>query len=284
MKTDFFQIGTFAFSLTRPDDLPIPEHFFSFLSETPESRYHYTVHAVEKLPEPEGIVVASRPNLAVYLKEGLETRQLALSGSVGYYALCRETASDAAEIFLDKEKLRPLAVDPVFVSLLALERRLIDRGGLILHCAYTRHQDGAILFSAPSETGKTTQANLWEQYRGSETINGDRALLQKTNGVWTAHGWPVCGSSGVCRNEPTPIRAIVMLIQAKENTVRRLPPAQAFAQLFSQITVNRWNRQAATQASSLLDSLISEVPVWHLACNISEDAVNCLHTSLYPEQ
>ena len=228
-------------------------------------------------------MVASRPNLAVYLKEGLETRQFAVSGPLGYYALYRETSPDSAEIFLDRRKLEPLVVDPVFVSLLAPERRLLPLDGLILHCAYTRHRNEAILFSAPSETGKTTQANLWEQYRGSETINGDRGLLQKSDGVWTAHGWPICGSSGICRNEPTPIRAIVMLSQAKENSVRRLPPHQAFAQLFSQITVNRWNREAANHAAALIETLATEVPVWHLACNISEEAVNCLYAALYPE-
>ena len=53
-------------------------------------------------------------------------------------------------------------IDPMFTSLLALERRLVKKNSMILHCAYVEYQGEAILFSAPSETGKTTQANLWK--------------------------------------------------------------------------------------------------------------------------
>ena len=141
-------------------------------------------------------------------------------------------------------------------------------------------RQGKALYREPSGTGKSTQAGLWEQYRGGETINGDRALLQKLDGRWTARGWPVCGSSGICRNEDTPIRAIVMLSQAPENRVERLHPAQAFAQLYGQITVNRWNRAATARAVGLIEDLIGAVPVFHLGCTISEKAVDCLDAAL----
>ncbi len=85
----------------------------------------------------------------------------------GYYACYREVSSDRAEITLAKERIGSLNIDPVFSSLFAFERRLVQRGNMILHCAYVEYQGEAILFSAPSETGKTTQANLWEKYRGS---------------------------------------------------------------------------------------------------------------------
>ncbi|WP_370839368.1 hypothetical protein [Intestinibacter bartlettii] len=35
-------------------------------------------------------------------------------------------------------------------------------------------KDKGILFSAPSGTGKSTQADLWEKYENAEIINGDR--------------------------------------------------------------------------------------------------------------
>ena len=147
-------------------------------------------------------------------------------------------ASDKARVLLARDRIQGLHIDPVFTSLLALERRLIARDSLILHCAYMVYQGEDILFSAPSETGKTTQANLWEKYRGSRTVNGDRALLGKRKGRWTAQGWPVCGTSEVCHNEEFPIRAVVMLSQAKENQAQQLPPGRSFPLLYSQITVN----------------------------------------------
>ena len=153
---------------------------------------------------------------------------------------------------------------------------------MILHCAYIKYHGKSILFSAPSETGKSTQAGLWERYRGSETVNGDRALLRKIDGHWTACGWPVCGTSEICHLEDIPIHAVVMLRQGKENHVERLSPVQGFAQLYSQITVNQWNRDFVQRTAELIEDLVVHVPVWQLTCNISENAVQCLETALFP--
>ena len=136
------------------------------------------------------------------------------------------------------------------------------------------------MFSAPSETGKTTQANLWEKYRGSRTVNGDRALLGKRKGRWTAQGWPVCGTSEVCHNEEFPIRAVVMLSQAKENQAEQLPPGRAFPLLYSQITVNKWNMKDHLHAIDLIQELAEGGSVFHLGCTISEEAVDCLEEAL----
>ena len=203
-----------------------------------------------------------------------------MKGTEGYYACYQEVASDKARVLLARDRIQGLHIDPVFTSLLALERRLIARDSLILHCAYMVYQGEDILFSAPSETGKTTQANLWEKYRGSRTVNGDRALLGKRKGRWTAQGWPVCGTSEVCHNEEFPIRAVVMLSQAKENQAQQLPPGRAFPLLYSQITVNKWNMKDHLHAIDLIQELAEEVPVFHLGCTISEEAVDCLEKAL----
>lgn len=203
-----------------------------------------------------------------------------MKGTEGYYACYQEVASDKARVLLARDRIQGLHIDPVFTSLLALERRLIARDSLILHCAYMVYQGESILFSAPSETGKTTQANLWEKYRGSRTVNGDRALLGKRKGRWTAQGWPVCGTSEVCHNEEFPIRAVVMLSQAKENQAQQLPPGRAFPLLYSQITVNKWNIKDHLHAIDLIQELAEGVPVFHLGCTISEEAVDCLEEAL----
>lgn len=53
--------------------------------------------------------------------------------------------------------------------------------------------------------------------------------------------------------------------------------------LFSQITVNRWNRESAARTLDLTEELIGQVPVLHLDCTISENAVDCLEKVLYGE-
>lgn len=277
-----FVIGDFCFRLIYPESIVPPDNFMLFECSDGAVQYTYELELCEQFPLPEGIQVAAYPDLAVFCSNNLEIRYIGAKGAYGYYACYRETDSCNAKVYIALTGIEGLNVDPVFASLLALERRLINRNGLILHCAYLQYQEQAVLFSAPSETGKTTQANLWQKYRGSRTINGDRSLLQLTDDGWIARGWPVCGTSDVCSNEDYPVRAIVMLSQGKSNTVTKLTSLQAFSQIYSQITINSWNREVQQRSIDLIEQLIMAVPVYHLSCTISEQAVECLEQVLYP--
>lgn len=275
-----FQIGPFPFRLLGPEGFPLPETLRLFQRPGLTPNYCYSITETVQFPQPNGGIVARRPDLLVFQDNHLESRLIATPTSRQVYALYREAGPDRAEISLAPGSRELMRFETFFCSLLALERRMIGLDQLVLHCAYVRYQGTAILFSAPSETGKTTQANLWAKYRGAETVNGDRALLGRVNDRWTAQGWPVCGSSGVCALGSTPIRAIVMLSQAKENTVRRLDTIEAMRLVFGQVTVNRWNPVFTQQATDLVLALCGDVPVYHLGCTISEEAVTCLEKAL----
>lgn len=293
MNERFFQVGDFFFRMQYEQELAIPGHFLLFeqkkeelkqrqIGMDPDSLYTYVVEEREELPPPSRPVLVQREDLLVCGERGgLETRYLGVKGSPDYYGYYQEISACKARIVLSPSRASFLNFDPVFSSLFALERRMIGLDALVLHSAYLYHQGEAILFSAPSGTGKSTQAGLWEQYRGSRTVNGDRSLLRPVDGRWMAGGWPVCGSSEICHNEDTPIRAIVMLDQGPDNRIRRLSPMQAFSLLYPQITINSWNMQATARAMDRIEALIGQIPVYHLSCTISEEAVRCLEEQLY---
>lgn len=296
MKDGIFQIGDFTFRLCCPEEVVPPENFMKFerKAETDEDvllsesrriapEYTYQIEISDVLPRPDGEVAAKRPDLVVFRSGVGESRLIGVKGRESAYACYREVDENRAEVTLVQDEIKELHIDPVFSSLLALERRMILRDSLILHCAYMVYQGKAILFSAPSGTGKSTQADLWEKYRGSWTVNGDRALLRKAEGRWNACGWPVCGSSEICNLQDTPIYGIVMLRQGKINHAERLSPIQAFSQLYTQITINQWNREFADRAMNDIEDLISSVPVWQLTCDISEEAVQCLESVLFAD-
>jgi len=184
------------------------------------------------------------------------------------------------QIWIDEQCNEWLKLDTVFAAMFSLEKLMINKDAMILHSAYVCYNDTAILFSAPSKTGKSTQASLWEKYRQTHTINGDRTLMMRGKEGWMAYGWPVCGSSAICHNESYPIKAIVMLRQAKENRVYPLNGFQAVREVLEQITVNGWDGEFQIRALDLIEELLSEIPVYMLECNISEDAVICLENIL----
>ena len=275
-----FEIGSFCFHLIMPDQITPPENFLLFARPHGEPAYTYTIELAQSFPQPRGRMLARRKDLIVFEENGLEMRYIGMPDGQGAYACYREEDEAHASIWLAPAVLPLMTVDPMFLSLLCMERHMMAREHLVLHCAYMQRGDHAILFSAPSGTGKTTQATLWERYRGTRVVNGDKSLLCKRDGVWTANGWPVCGSSQVCHNESFPIRAVVMLSQGKENVIEKLSPFQAFSRIYSQITINFWNKQAQQRAMDLIEQLVTSVPVYHLSCTISEEAVQTLEREL----
>ena len=157
-----------------------------------------------------------------------------------------------------------------------LSRILLHQGGLILHASYIIWKGGAILFTAPSGTGKSTQAELWAEYQHAEVINGDRAVLREKDGEMRAYGLPFAGSSGICVNKSAPVRAVVVLAQAAENAVYELTPAEAIKHLYSQCALNRWNREEVEEVFGVLAKMVQKTKVVKLDCLPNLSAVEIL--------
>lgn len=275
-----FCIGNFCFRLIYDNTITPPKNFMLFEAKEGNVEFTYTIFTNKVFPDIKGKIIIQREDLIVFQTENGESRLIGIKGSDNYYAYYEELDNMHANVYVNPNEIENLNIDPVFTSLLALEKKLANKDQMILHCAYIKYNNEAILFSAPSETGKTTQANLWKKYLNSETINGDRALLGYHNNQWIAQGWPVCGSSEICNNENTPIKAIIMLSQAKDNSIELLNPAKAFSLIYTQITINKWNRHDHLKIMDNIEKLINEVPIYHLSCNISKEAVYTLKDAL----
>lgn len=169
------------------------------------------------------------------------------------------------------------------VELAALEKILLLHNGILLHASFIRWKQTGILFSAPSGTGKSTQADLWHLYENADILNGDRAGLRCPNGSWQAYGLPYAGSSGIYRNESVPLRAIVILRQAKENRIQRLHGFSSVSFLYPEVSIHRWDRKFSEKALNLLLQLLEKIPVYLLECRPDQEAVLLLKETLLAE-
>lgn len=170
-------------------------------------------------------------------------------------------------------------IDSIF-HYMGLESFLLQHGGLLLHSSLIRAGDCAIVFTAPSGTGKSTQAELWKHFRGAEILNGDRAALVRSNDIWTAYGSPYAGTSGIYRNDSAPLTAIVVLKQAPENRITRLQGHQILKHLYPELSLHRWDPHFIQASADLITDLISDVPVFLLECVPEESAVQLLYCTL----
>ena len=166
------------------------------------------------------------------------------------------------------------------LNALEAEHHIVSHGGFLLHSSFVRWGDGAILFTAPSQTGKSTQADLWSRLRGAEQINGDRAAVMVDRNGAQAWGIPFCGSSGISKNVNVPLRAIVYLSQAPETSISRLTGLRAFSRVWEGCCVNSWDRDDLEQCTDAVMNVIASVPVFHLACTPDETAVIALERAM----
>lgn len=163
---------------------------------------------------------------------------------------------------------------------MALPQLLPHFGALVLHGSFIKVGGKAIIFTAPSGTGKSTQAALWEKHRGAVICNGDKTGLRVKDGVLRAYGLPFCGTSGICCNTSLPAAAIVHLSQAPENTVARLSTIQAIQSVMQNVYADRCVPEEWQQVMNLVLDVVSAVPVYHLACTPDERAVAALEQAL----
>ena len=278
----YYIIGDFCFAVESKYNLKIPAHFSLFETDDHKAETIYEIQVIDQLPEMSGTIVYHSDDVIITEENGLESRCLLLPGIDNPYAVYRELKNNSIRIYLDASSAEEtLKYDTTFTSMFALEKRMWEKDCLILHsCSVTYGTDEAILFSAPSGTGKSTQGELWQRYRSSKVVNGDRNLLTKKNGFWYMQGWPVCGSSEICHNEEHRIRALIMLEQAAEDQLSKIEGMKAYSRVFPEITCNRWNRARLIRTMDLIECLINEVPVYLLQCTISEHAVDILDREL----
>lgn len=166
------------------------------------------------------------------------------------------------------------------LNALGAEHLVAETGGFLLHCSYIAHNGKAILFTAPSGTGKSTQAELWRKYRGAEIINGDRAAICRAAGLPVAAGIPFSGSSPYYANRSLPIEAIVYLSQATCTTIRKLKGMEAFSRIWEGISVNSWIKEDVERVSDAVKQTAEKIPVYHLACTPDKSAVIALEEAL----
>lgn len=161
----------------------------------------------------------------------------------------------------------------------SLPQLLLHHEALVFHASYVADRGQAILFTAPSQTGKSTQAALWEAHRGAHILNGDKAAVRLGEQP-TVHGMPFCGTSGICENMSLPLQCIVVLSQAKENTVRRLGAGEALQQLSINVFSDQLIREEWQKTLMLLLDLVAAVPIYALSCTPDVRAVEALEHAM----
>lgn len=137
------------------------------------------------------------------------------------------------------------------------------------------------MFLGPSGIGKTTQAELWNQYRDALIINGDVVFVQETPEAFLGWGTPWHGSSPYCENTSVPVKALIVLKQAPENSIRELTGFEKVTAVSNNVFYPRWLEGGMELCLETLNHLLSAVPVYELSCRPDEEAVRLTEEAVF---
>ncbi len=279
------KIGKQYFDIEQPIELPWTQEAARFradaVPEDAEQVFYGCIDLVSEFAPIWGRILHADEGLTVMRADGKELRVFYPAGGGDPYAISWIEDNKHIRILVGVDAAFKLRWGRGMLNMLPLEHLCLQADSFLLHASYIIHQGEAIVFTAPSGTGKSTQADLWKAHENARVINGDRTLLAYHNGGWYACGFPISGSSPYCLNEAAPLRAIVCLGQAKQNTAEQLTSLPAVQRIYSQAFINTWNTEDISKAIDLIQLLSKSVPIWKYNCTKEADAVESLREKIY---
>ncbi len=162
--------------------------------------------------------------------------------------------------------------------------RLIERDIVLIHGSAVEMDGTACLFTAPSGTGKSTHARLWQEVFGERLrfINDDKPLLRFEKDRVLVCGTPWDGKHRRSENVSAPLGAVFVLSRGKTNRVQRLSAVEVLPFLLRQMHRPAAAEGAARQTELAL-RLAAEVPAFSLACNMQPEAALVAYRALKGE-
>jgi len=157
---------------------------------------------------------------------------------------------------------------------------IIQRGGFSIHAAAINYNESGILFTAPSGTGKSTQAKLWQRYKQVEILNDDRPIIRMKDGQWHVYGTPWSGSNLQIINKSVALSAIIAIRQSPENSIRRLNSKEVAAYVMPRCFLPYFDQKLMDTAINHIVSVMKNTPVYLLSCKPDEEAVKMVSRCL----
>ena len=184
---------------------------------------------------------------------------------------------------LDDPETRERICDSVMMDMrkILTGKLALDRG-LCVHSCVINYNGEGILFSAVSETGKSTHAHLWQEvFPGTEIVNGDNGFCRVLDGCLIVFSTPWCGDSNEYTNKSLPIKAIVFLERAQENHIEKLNALEAFIRLSARCFMPFWDKELVNKAMDTVEYVTQNVNCYLLKCLPDHSAVKVVEQEIF---
>lgn len=148
----------------------------------------------------------------------------------------------------------------------------VQKGITAIHSASIMYKEKVWLFSAPSQTGKSTHTSLWHKLFNSKLINGDVNLIGMSDNHPVVYGSPWCGTSKISTTGQFALGGIILLKQAPVNEIIELTKdRQCFLVLQRSIAIPL-NEEIYDMNLNLISTITDLCLVAQLNCTPDDEA------------
>ena len=274
----FYQISGLVLSVQNPGDY-MKKRMMEYmlpLAKEGEHCYDYRVniHKLSEMPKVEGeerLLAGAMWKIATNRPKTIYRGLLGMEEEVG---LILQFTDSGAEIFVFSPDKNPRDPRDYVATGYAFEEFALMHKRMVIHGSCVAVNGKAIVFVAPSGTGKSTHTGLWLKHiPNTECINDDTPVirLDRTEAVY-ACGSPWSGKTDLNTNREVPLAAVVLLRRGEENKLTPVSGLDAYARILGE-TRKLPFKDSMENASTLAAELMERVPIYDFTCNVSEDAV-----------
>ncbi|MFU8793648.1 MAG: hypothetical protein ACNA7K_06445 [Acholeplasmataceae bacterium] len=195
-----------------------------------------------------------------------------------------DKANHIVLIQLDPSHMTDLPTQEYVLSGVVFLDILMRYGYIALHASAISYQDDALLFSGPSQTGKSTHASYWQALFNKRVtfINDDKPLIYNENGQYVVIGSPFAGKDNRHQNIKKPLKSIIFLSQGKDNAIHEISEKEALLALLN--NTYRPNDPALyDHLLKTIEDLMKVIPIYHLSALKDISAAEAIHQLLYKE-
>ena len=144
---------------------------------------------------------------------------------------------------------------------------------LLIHASVVRNNGYGYAFIAKSGTGKSTHTALWMKYiPGCDLMNDDTPIIRITDNTPYIYGSPWSGKTPCYRNIKAPLGAITRIDRAKQNSVEKLTPANAFVSMLPACSSMIWDTDIYRRIGDTITKIIETTDTFILHCLPDKEA------------
>ncbi len=147
-----------------------------------------------------------------------------------------------------------------------------EKSAVLFHSSAICVNNQAILFCAPSGTGKSTHSKLWlKNFSDVTYINDDKPFIRKKGENFLVYGSPWRGKHFLGENTFAKIKAICFIERAEENSIVEIDEFQAIYGLLNQ-SVRVKEESEVDKLLQIFNEVVANTKIYKLRVNMDDSA------------